>query len=128
MPVRNGTPHNVQIYGQRGSYHLWQVATIQCSLFTFSGVKYQFHSKEWFSMNLLELHYQLIQRKIALLHQGTEAGLVAILGDDWEKIGSSGERKQFGRLFKAAVLKNQISSLEWIRIENSGRFDVYRKV
>ena len=34
--------------------------------------------------------------------QGKEACLAAIFGDDWDQIGSPGERKEFGRLFKAA--------------------------
>lgn len=36
-------------------------------------------------MNLLEKHDQLLREKISTLDKGTEAGLVAIFGDDWEK-------------------------------------------
>ena len=79
-------------------------------------------------MNLLEKHDQLLRRKISALDKGTEAGLVAIFGDDWEKIGTAGERKKFGQLFKAAVSSKAFPDLEWVRIENSGRFDVYRKL
>jgi hypothetical protein len=79
-------------------------------------------------MNLLERHDLLLREKIAAMHQGAEAGLVAIFGDDWEQIGSSGQRKEFGRLFKAAVAKKIYPDIEWVRIENSGRYDVYRKL
>jgi hypothetical protein len=79
-------------------------------------------------MNLLEQHDLLLRGKIAAMPQGSEAGLVAIFDGDWEKIGSSGQRKEFGRLFKAAVTNKLFPELEWVRIENSGRFDVYRKL
>lgn len=79
-------------------------------------------------MNLLEQHDLLLRGKIAAMPQGTEAGLVAIFGGDWEKIGSSGQRKEFGRLFKAAVSKKTFLEIEWVRIENAGRYDVYRKL
>ena len=59
---------------------------------------------------------------------GKEAGLVAIFGDEWNKIGTSGQKKEFGRLFKAAVSQNKYPQVEWVRIENSGRYDVYRKL
>ena len=79
-------------------------------------------------MNLLEKHDQLLREKIAAMQQGTEAGLVEIFGDDWEAIGTSGQRKEFGRLFKAAVSNNAHPAIQWVRIENSGRYDVYRKL
>jgi Domain of unknown function (DUF1413) len=79
-------------------------------------------------MPLLEQHDQLIRKKIAAMPQGREAGLAAIFGDEWEQIGTPGQRKDFGRLFKAAVLKKAYPEIEWVRIENSGRFDVYRKL
>lgn len=79
-------------------------------------------------MTLLEQHDQLIRKKIAALPQGKEAGLAEIFGDDWEQIGTSGQRKEFGRLFKAAVSKKTYPDIAWVRIENSGRFDVYQKL
>ena len=79
-------------------------------------------------MGLLEQHDQLIRKKIATMPQGKEAGLAAIFGDDWDQVGSSGQRKEFGRLFKAAVSRNTYPVLVWVRIENSGRFDVYKKL
>lgn len=79
-------------------------------------------------MNLLETHEQLIQEKLAVMQKGTEAGLAAIFGSDWELIGSSGQRKEFGRLFKAAVSQKVYPEIQWVRIENSGRYDVYRKI
>ena len=79
-------------------------------------------------MNLLEEHDQLLRGKISALGRGTEAGLAAIFGDDWNMIGTSGQRKRFGRLFKAAVSNNAFPEVKWIRIENSGRHDVYRKI
>lgn len=79
-------------------------------------------------MNLLEQHNLLLRGKIAVMPQGKEVGLVDIFGGDWEKIGSSGQKKEFGRLFKAAVAKKTFPEIEWVRIENSGRYDVYRKL
>lgn len=79
-------------------------------------------------MDLLEKHKQLLREKIASLQQGTEAGIAAIFGNDWQIIGTSGQRKEFGRLFKAAVFRGEYSDIEWVRIENSGRHDVYRKL
>lgn len=79
-------------------------------------------------MSLLEQHDPQIRKKIAAMPQGKEAGLAAIFGDDWEQIGRPGQRKEFGRLFKAAVSKKTYSEIEWVRIENSGRYDVYRKL
>jgi hypothetical protein len=79
-------------------------------------------------MNLLEQHHQLLRAKIAAMQQGIEAGLVAIFGDDWETIGTSGQRKEFGRLFKASVSNREYPEIQWVRIENSGRYDVYRKL
>jgi hypothetical protein len=79
-------------------------------------------------MTLLEQHELLLREKIEVMPQGKEGGLAAMFGNDWEQVGSSGQRKEFGRLFKAAVLKNAYPQIEWVRIENSGRFDVYRKI
>ena len=56
-------------------------------------------------MTLLEQHDQLIRKKIAAMPQGKEAGLAAIFGDDWEQIGTPGQRKEFGRLCTSAVSK-----------------------
>ena len=79
-------------------------------------------------MNLLEQHDSLVRKKIAAMPQGEEAGLAAIFGEDWESIGSPGQRKEFGRLFKAAVSNGTYSEISWVRIENSGRYDVYKKL
>ena len=79
-------------------------------------------------MGLLEQHDLLLRKKIAAMPQGKEAGLASIFGGDWEQIGSPGQRKEFGRLFKAAVSKKTYPEIEWVRIENSGRYDVYRKL
>lgn len=78
-------------------------------------------------MNLLEKYDQLLREKIAAMKKGTEAGLVTIFGDAWKLIGDSGQRKNFGKLFKSAVSKNTYPEIQWVRIENSGRYDVYRK-
>jgi hypothetical protein len=78
-------------------------------------------------MNLLEKHEQHLRGKISAMQKGTEAGLVAIFGDGWESIGTSGEKRELGKLFKAAVSKNKFPEIQWVRIENSGRDDVYRK-
>lgn len=79
-------------------------------------------------MSLLDQHELLLRRKIAEMPQGKEAGLAEIFGNDWEQIGSPGERKRFGRLFKVAVSKKIYPEVEWVRIQNSGRYDVYRKL
>jgi hypothetical protein len=79
-------------------------------------------------MNSLDKHTELTLEKVATMQSGTEAGLTSIFGSDWDLIGSSGEKRNFGRKFKAAVQKNEIANIEWVRIENSGRYDVYRKL
>ena len=76
----------------------------------------------------LEQHTQLIREKIDAMLGGKEAGLVEIFGDDWEQIGTSSQRKTFGRLFKFEVSKGTYPNMVWVRIENAGRFDVYRKL
>ncbi|MBN2864830.1 MAG: hypothetical protein JXK16_02370 [Thiotrichales bacterium] len=79
-------------------------------------------------MSILEQHDELTGMKIAAMAHGQEAGLAIIFGDDWEQVGSPGQRKEFGRQFKAAVSKRIYKEIEWVRIENSGRYDVYRKL
>ena len=79
-------------------------------------------------MNLLEQRELLVREKIAAMAQGQEAGLAAIFGKDWEQIGSPGQQKEFGRLFKAAVSSGSYPEIAWVRIENSGRYDVYKKL
>lgn len=79
-------------------------------------------------MTLLEIHEQLTQAKLDAMQKGTEAGLAAIFGNDWNLIGSPGQRKEFGRLFKAAVSQGIYPEIQWVRIENSGRYDVYKKI
>lgn len=78
-------------------------------------------------MNILTRHSNLIDQKIAAMPIGSEGGLIKIFGEDWDSIGTIGERRDFGKKFKAAVKANVIAELEWVRIENSGRFDVYRR-
>jgi hypothetical protein len=78
-------------------------------------------------MGLLEIHEDLIHEKIEAMPHGAEGGLVAIFGEEWALIGTSGQKKRFGQLFKAAVRSNRYPAIEWVRIENSERFDVYRK-
>jgi hypothetical protein len=78
-------------------------------------------------MNILEKHNQLVSETLSEMRKGTEAGLASIFGAKWEPIGTSGQRMEFGRLFKAAVLRGAYPEIEWVRIENSGRHDVYRK-
>lgn len=72
-------------------------------------------------------HSNLIDQKIEAMQIGSEGGLAKIFGEDWNSIGTIGERRHFGKKFKAAVKANVIAKLEWVRIENSGRFDVYRR-
>lgn len=79
-------------------------------------------------MSILEQHDQLTRTKIAAMSPGQEGGLATIFGDDWERVGAPGQRKEFGRQFKAAVSNKVYEDIEWVRIENSGRYDVYRKL
>ena len=79
-------------------------------------------------MNLLEKHDQLVRERLSKMKHGTEAGLADIFGNDWKTIGTSGQRKDFGSLFKAAVSHKAFPEMEWVRIENSGRYDVCRKL
>jgi len=78
-------------------------------------------------MNILNRYSELIAQKIAEMPKGAEFGLAQIFGEDWESIGTIGERRDFGKKFKAAVKAQNITELEWVRIENSGRYDVYRR-
>lgn len=77
---------------------------------------------------MIEHNQELIERKIEALRSGHQCGLKEMFGDDWAGIGTPGERKTFGRLFKKAVGEGTIRGVRWIRIENSGRFDVYEKL
>jgi hypothetical protein len=79
-------------------------------------------------MNSLDKHTELTLEKVAAMQSGVEAGLTTIFGSDWDLIGSSGDKRSFGRKFKAAVQNKEIANIEWVRIENSGRYDVYRKL
>lgn len=78
-------------------------------------------------MSLLELHDQLLRKKIREMPIGQNMGLVKIFGDDWDQIGSPGQKKEFGRLFKAAVSNETYPDIKWIAINNSGRYDLYCK-
>lgn len=79
------------------------------------------------SMDILTRNSNLITQKITAMPIGAEWGLVQLFGEDWTSIGTIGERRDFGKKFKAAVKANAIDQLEWVRIENSGRYDVYRR-
>ncbi len=78
-------------------------------------------------MGILTRHSNLIAQKIAAMPIGAEWGLARLFGEDWTSIGTIGERRDFGKKFKADVKATDIAQLEWVRIENSGRYDVYRK-
>ena len=78
--------------------------------------------------NLLDKHRVLLAKRLALWPAGHKAGLVEIFGEDWDIIGSSGEKKNFGRQFKAAVKDSRIPNVSWCGIENSGRYDAYLKI
>jgi len=67
-----------------------------------------------------------IRNRIAQIPAGTELGLVELYGEDWEDAGSAGERRNLGKIFKAALKEGRYPEVEWVRIENSGRYDVYR--
>ena len=119
--------HNNHMHSDSKKRRGFRYASV-APLFAAGDVKRSATRKEYPLVNLLEQHDLLLREKIAAMAQGTESGLVAIFGSDWEKIGSSGQRKEFGRLFKAAVAKKMFPEIEWVRIENSGRYDVYRKL
>ena len=79
-------------------------------------------------MNLFEQWGHELFERIDGLPIGYEGGIAEIYGEDWSSTGSIGQRRDFGRQFKAAVQSGQISCLEWIGIANSGRHDLYRKI
>ena len=70
--------------------------------------------------------YSRIRDRIAAFPAGTELGLVELYGEGWEETGTVGERRNFGKLVKTAVKEGRFPEVEWVRIENSGRYDVYR--
>lgn len=78
-------------------------------------------------MDILNRYSELIAQKIAAMPIGAEYGLAQIFGEDWASIGTIGERRDFGKKFKAAVKAQTITEVEWIRIENFGCYDVYRR-
>lgn len=78
-------------------------------------------------MDTLTRHSNLVSQKIAAMPIGAEWGLAQIFGEDWTSIGTIGERRDFGKKFKAAVKAKAIEQMEWVRIENSGRYDVYKR-
>lgn len=79
-------------------------------------------------MTLLETNNHLVLSKIDAWEIGSEGGIAEIMREHWESIGSPGERKSFGRLFKDAVLNKRYPKIQWLKIQNSGRYDVYKKL
>jgi len=77
---------------------------------------------------MIERNRKLIERNIQELQSGKQCGLKELFGEDWAKIGTPGECKNFGKLFKKAVKSGEVRGLQWVRIENAGRFDVYEKL
>ncbi len=78
-------------------------------------------------MNLLEKHAGLVRKKLDEMPHGSEQGLAESFGEDWMSVGTPGQRKDFGRLFKTAVKRSAFEGIEWVGIANSGRHDIYRK-
>lgn len=77
----------------------------------------------------LDRNKALLDQKVYAWPIGAEMGLKEAFGSGWAKVGGEGERKAFGREFRAAVKSGKLyPQIEWVRIENSGRFDVYKKV
>jgi hypothetical protein len=85
-------------------------------------------TNEDFSMSTFEAYDEPLRAKIVAMSSGQEAGLREILGEDvWLSDDNPGQKKEFGKWFKEAVKQGRYPELEWVRIENSGRYDVYRK-
>lgn len=72
--------------------------------------------------------WELVIPKIDALPIGFEGGIADIFDEDWESMGTSGERRDIGKQFKALVKSGDMSCLEWVGIATSGRHDVYRKI
>ena len=77
---------------------------------------------------MISQNQELINRKIQEMYREQQCGLKELFGAEWESIGTPGERKKFGTLFKKAVADGVITGIRWVRIENSGRYDVYEKL
>lgn len=71
---------------------------------------------------------ELVLDKINRLERGVEIGLRDLFGEDWDIIGSTGNKIRFGREFKALVLNGDIPNIQHRRINNNGRFDMYQKI
>lgn len=78
--------------------------------------------------NMIQQELDLINQRIGLMTVGAQAGLVSIFGDHWQQLIKRHDPRNFGKAFKAAVATNHIAGVKWVRIENSGRFDVYEKI
>jgi hypothetical protein len=77
--------------------------------------------------SLLAEHEQLVTLKLTDWPLGREAGLKEMFGDDWQSIGTAGQKRNFGVQFKRAVKNRAIENFEWRGIRNAGRYDVYRR-
>jgi hypothetical protein len=70
----------------------------------------------------------LLNHKIDLIEHGQEIGLKDMFGIDWDLIGSSGDKKIFGKEVKSGVLNGTIIGLRHIGVTNNGRNDIYCKI
>jgi hypothetical protein len=77
--------------------------------------------------SLLAEHEQLLTLKLTHWPLGKVAGLKEMFGDDWDSIGTSGQKRNFGTQFKRAVKNQAIEDFEWCGIKNAGRYDTYRR-
>lgn len=76
---------------------------------------------------MLAEHEQLLTSKLAHWPLGEVAGLKEMFGDDWDFIGTSGQKRNFGTQFKRAVKERAVEDFEWSGIKNAGRYDTYRR-
>jgi hypothetical protein len=70
----------------------------------------------------------LLHTKIEIIPQGTVTGLKELFGNDWDLIGTNGEKKSFGKEVKKLVQNGAIQNLRHQGITNDGRNDIYVKV
>jgi len=72
-------------------------------------------------------HRQHIAERILTFASGDKFSLAQLFGDEWEQVGTKGERRDFGTQFHEAVERNEFPLIEYVGIATSGRHNVYQR-
>lgn len=66
-----------------------------------------------------------IQNKVDSLEINTEFDLKTLMGDEWSAVTN---KQTLGMQFKDAIAKGDITGLKHVRLDNSPRRDIYKKI